>query len=149
MSPDIIIPTDGSECAEKAFDVGFGLAEKLGATVHAVAVGNVKLAEISSIGGGGPRTKEDVTEIAAEWADDLVEAAEARGLEATAVVRTGDPAAEIAAYAADLDAEMIVMGTAGRSGFKRRILGSVADEVLRTAPVPVLTVRPDGQVDAA
>ncbi|WP_121740914.1 universal stress protein [Natronorubrum halophilum] len=149
MENTIIIPTDGSEYAEKAAETGFGLAEKLDATVHALAVGNVNLAEISSTGGAPPRTTDDVTEIAARWADELVQKAAARGLEAKAVVRTGVPAEEIADYAAELDADMIVIGTAGRTGLEKRILGSVTDTVVRTAPVPVVTVRPDGSVDAA
>ncbi|WP_137288474.1 universal stress protein [Natronorubrum halophilum] len=149
MGNTVIIPTDGSEYAEKAAETGFELAEKLDVTVHALAVGNVNLAEISSIGGAPPRTTEDVTEIAARWADDLAENAAEYGLEAKAVVRTGVPAEEIADYAAELDADMIVIGTAGRTGLEKRILGSVTDTVVRTAPVPVVTVRPDGSVDAA
>lgn len=148
MANSIIIPTDGSEYAKKATEVGFDLAHKLDATVHALAVGDVNLAEVSSIG-IPPRSKEDVTDVAAEWADELVEAAQTAGLEAEAVVRTGIPAAEIADYATELEPEMIVMGTAGRSGFERQILGSVTDKVVRTAPVPVVTVRPDGRTDAA
>lgn len=149
MTNSIVIPTDGSEYAENAAEVGFDLAERLEATVHVLAVGDVNLAEISSIGGAPIRSKEDVTEIAAEWAEELAATARAAGLEAKSVVRTGVPATEIADYATELDADMIVIGTAGRSGLERRILGSVTDKVVRTAPVPVVTVRPDGSVDAA
>lgn len=87
--------------------------------------------------------------MATGWAVDLADEAEARGLEAETVVRTGVPAEEIADYAAELDADMIVIGTAGRTGLERRIVGSVTDKVVRTAPVPVVTVRPDGSIDAA
>ncbi|WP_254765047.1 universal stress protein [Natrinema marinum] len=149
MPNSILIPTDGSEYAENASEVGFDLAERMGATVHALAVGDVNLTEVSSVGGGPPRTKDDVTKIAAKWADELTASAEARGLEAEAVVRSGTPADEIVEYATEIDADMIVIGTAGRSGFERRILGSVTDKVVRTAPLPVVTVRPDGSVDAA
>jgi nucleotide-binding universal stress UspA family protein len=149
MTNSIIIPTDGSEYAEKASGVGFDFAEKIGATVHALAVADENLAEISAVGGSPPRTKDDVTELATEWATDLADAAEERGLEVEPVVRTGVPAAEIVDYAGELDADMIVIGTAGRTGLERRILGSVTDQVVRTAPVPVVTVRPDGTVDAA
>lgn len=90
-----------------------------------------------------------MTEIAAEWATRLAAAAEQEGLNAETVVRTGTPAAEIADYAAALDPDLIVIGTAGRTGLERRIVGSVTDRVVRTAPVPVVTVWPDGEVDAA
>ncbi|WP_049890777.1 universal stress protein [Natrinema versiforme] len=149
MANSIIIPTDGSEYAEKASKVGFDFAEKIDATVHALAVGDVNQTERSAVGGGPPQTVDDVTELAETWAADLAAAAEERGLEATTVVRSGHPAEEITDYAAALDADMIVIGTAGRSGLERRVLGSVTDKVVRTAPVPVVTVRSDGSIDAA
>lgn len=52
------------------------------------------------------------------------------------------PAVAVAQLANDLDAEMIVVGTHGRQGFKRLLLGSVAEAVVRLAHVPVLVVRP-------
>lgn len=149
MSNSIIIPTDGSEYAETAAAVGFDLAEKIDATVHVLSVADVTRTEVSSVGGSPPRTADDMTELATEWADALATDAETRGLEAETVVRTGQPAEEITEYAAALDADMIVIGTAGRTGLERRVLGSVTDTVVRTAPVPVVTVRPDGSVDAA
>ncbi|MCU4973883.1 universal stress protein [Halobacteria archaeon AArc-m2/3/4] len=149
MGNTIIIPTDGSEYAENAAEVGFEIAEKMGATVHILAVGDTKLTHLSSVGGPPPKTKEDLVDVATEWATDLADAAEADGLEAEVVVRSGTPAKEIADYAAEIDADMIVMGTAGRSGFERMVVGSVTNKVVQTAPVPVLTVRPDGTVDAA
>lgn len=149
MSNITIIPTDGSEYADNAAEVGFDLAAKTGASVHALSVGDVSLTHRSSIGAGPGKTAEDVTEIAAEWAQELADDARSRGLDAEAVVRTGVPAEEIADYAAETDATMVVMGTAGRSGFERRLVGSTTDKVVRTAPVPVVTVRPDGEIDAA
>jgi nucleotide-binding universal stress UspA family protein len=53
----------------------------------------------------------------------------------------GDPATVIAETAAEIDADLVVMGTHGRTGFTRFIMGSVAEEVLRKATCPVLTVR--------
>lgn len=149
MGDVVIIPTDGSKHAENAADVGFDLAAKTGATVHALSVGDTSLTHRSSIGAGPGKTSEEVTEIAAGWAKELAEAARSAGLDAEAVVRTGIPAEEIAEYAAETDASMVVIGTAGRSGFERRLVGSTTDKVVGTAPVPVVTVRPDGAVDAA
>lgn len=122
MSNSVIIPTNGSECAEKAAETGFELVGKLDATVHAHSVSDENLAEISSVGTAPPRSTEDVAEMAAEWAADLAAKAEAHGLEAETVVRTG---------------------------LERRTIGSVTDRVVRTAPVPVVTVRPDGSIDTA
>lgn len=64
------------------------------------------------------------------------------GLEAAADLREGNPASEIVQVAGELPADLIVMGTHGRGGFRRLVLGSVAETVLRTAPCPVLTVPP-------
>lgn len=64
------------------------------------------------------------------------------GIPVRTVTRAGDPAKEILEQARDIPvpADLIVMGSHGRSGFERWVLGSVADEVVRTAPCPVLTV---------
>jgi nucleotide-binding universal stress UspA family protein len=145
----IIIPTDGSEHSETAAEFGFDIAEKIGADVHALSVGDTSRTHRSSIGGPPPKTEEDVTGLATERAYDLAASAESHGLDAEPVVRTGTPAEEIAEYAGEIDAEMIVIGTAGHGGFERTVLGSVTDKVVRTAPVPVITVRPDGTIDAA
>lgn len=63
-------------------------------------------------------------------------------------VKIGDPAIEILELAREGHCDLIVMGTHGRSGFRRVIAGSVAEEVLRSAPCPVLTVRGDATMPA-
>jgi nucleotide-binding universal stress UspA family protein len=67
----------------------------------------------------------------------------AEGVSARGLVKTGVPWREIVQAAADEHADMIVMGTQGRTGLDRLLLGSVAERVVRGAPCPVLTVRPD------
>lgn len=64
------------------------------------------------------------------------------GLHAAADLREGKPASEIVQVAGELPADLVVMGTHGRGGFRRLVLGSVAETVLKTAPCPVLTVPP-------
>jgi nucleotide-binding universal stress UspA family protein len=73
----------------------------------------------------------------AEWAD----AARAEGATVRVAMRTGVPYREILAGAADEGAALIVMGTRGRGGLDRALLGSVADRVVRLAACPVLTLR--------
>lgn len=90
-----------------------------------------------------------MTGIATGWAEELADAARSKGHKTEVVVRTGIPTEEIAEYAGKTDADMVVMRTAGRSGFERRLVGSTTDKVVRMAPVPVVTVRPDGAIDAA
>jgi nucleotide-binding universal stress UspA family protein len=64
----------------------------------------------------------------------------AEGVPADPAVRAGDPAHEIVAEAADRGADLIAMATHGRSGLTRAFLGSVAERVVATSPVPVLLV---------
>ena len=56
-------------------------------------------------------------------------------------LRSGEPAAEMNSMAAEVSADMIIIGTHGRSGIKHLLMGSVAESILRTADVPVLSVR--------
>lgn len=62
-----------------------------------------------------------------------------------AVVRFGEPAEEIVAYAEETNVDLIAMATHGRTGLKRLMLGSVAERVLLSSPVPLLLVRPFAQ----
>jgi nucleotide-binding universal stress UspA family protein len=59
----------------------------------------------------------------------------------TAAVREGRPSAVISEYAREHDADVVATGTRGRHGENRFLIGSVAERVVRTCPVPVLTVR--------
>ena len=72
-----------------------------------------------------------------KWAD----AAREKGISVRTLVRTGSPYQEIVDLATDERADLVAMGTHGRSGVSRLLLGSVADRVIRLAPCPVLTVR--------
>ncbi len=58
------------------------------------------------------------------------------------IVLSGDPATAVLRAADEFGADLIILGTHGRTGVKRLLLGSVAEKVLRESPVPVLTVRP-------
>lgn len=62
-------------------------------------------------------------------------------------VTTGHPAERIVSLAASIDADVIVLGTHGRTGLKRIVLGSVAEEVVRRAPCTVLVIRPPDFLD--
>ena len=102
-------------------------------------------ASLYSEGPFAGRRVRDVYREAAEWAGRHLDAFSARarsaGLDVRAEVCSGVPHREIVARARALRADLIVMGTQGRGGLERSLLGSVADRVVRTAPCPVLTVR--------
>lgn len=80
------------------------------------------------------------------WAEETlgarIAALEASGLKARAVLRIGVPHEQIVAAAEEESPDILVMGTHGRSGLNRLLMGSVAERVVRMARCPVLTVRP-------
>jgi universal stress protein A len=71
-----------------------------------------------------------------------VEAATRRGLAARYLLRTGSAAEEVVRVATDEAADLVVVGTHGRTGVDRLLVGSVAERIVRLAPCPVLTVKP-------
>lgn len=140
----IVCATDFSEPAEAAEARAIALARSLGADVLFVHV-----AVEAPLYGEGPFTMHDATavfETQRRWAEKelagRVATATARGVVGRAVVKVGVPVDEITQIAADEKADMIVIGTHGRSGLGRLLLGSVAERVVRMAPCPVLTVGP-------
>jgi len=139
----ILVPTDFSAGSERAWAIARQLAERLGAELILFHV--VVEAPLFS---EGPFTMEHARSVfskAREWADttlgEWTAAATASGLRARSIVGTGAPTKEIIATAGLEHADLIVMGTQGRGGLDRALLGSVAERVLRLAPCPVLTVR--------
>lgn len=136
----IVVPTDGSEHAAVALDRGIELAARSDATLHALSV-----VDVSPIG-LDPEVDLRVDRLEAgaqRVVDDARARAEDRGVDVVTSTSFGSIHRGIASYAQEQDADLLVMGTHGRSGLDRFLLGSVTERVLRTAPTPVLTVRAD------
>ena len=140
MEPEfdqIVIATDGSESVRRAVSVALDLADRFDATVHALYV--VDEGEVAS---SPERVREEMRDALDEsGAAALETVANATDRPVTTAVREGRPATVIREYAIDHDADMVAMGTRGRHGENRFLIGSVAERVVRTCPVPVLTVR--------
>lgn len=139
----IVVPTDFSESAEDAW----GLAQRLATTSGAELVLVHVLVE-TPLFDEGPFTMDRVRNVydaARKWGQQSLDAwvaqAHARGIKARGVLRTGVPHREVVDLVADERADLVVIGTHGRGGLERALLGSVADRVVRLAPCPVLTVR--------
>lgn len=139
MYQELLLATDGSDGARKATDHAIELASQLGASLHIVSVSE-----------DGPHSSEkrdqmrtDLEEEATMAIERAEEAAAGRGLEITTTVGHGVPQDEIVRIAEGTGADAIVMGTVGRTGLDHVLVGSVAEEVVRNAPVPVVTVRED------
>lgn len=136
----VLVPTDGSKPAEMAAHRAFALAESLDATVHLLSVVDTRLTEHTTARGGKSRVEKRLREQARERVVALEETAADYNVAVVADIRDGVPATEIVEYAREHDIDSIVMGTYGRGDFERFAVGSVADSVVRTAPMPVVTV---------
>jgi len=139
----IVVPTDFSACSERAWAVARRLAGPLGAELILFHV--VVEAPLYSEGPVTMQHARNVFSAAREWANttlgEWVAGATASGLRARSIAGTGTPYKEIIATAALEHADLIVMGTQGRGGLDRALLGSVAERIIRLGPCPVLTVR--------
>ncbi|QZX99181.1 universal stress protein [Halobaculum rubrum] len=136
---DILVPTDGSPGAAPAVEHGLSLASALDATVHALSVvdtaslGFDVRSAVSAEAGEGAAT---------DAVDDVAAQAESYGVgEVVRHLRRGNPVAEILDTVDGEDIDAVVMGTVGRRGTDRVLLGGVAEKTVRSAPVPVITVR--------
>jgi nucleotide-binding universal stress UspA family protein len=141
----ILIATDGSEQNKKAVTHAIELAKLSRAELHAVYVMDIKtdygpksyLSTDLSAEGLRNFLRHEGDE-AVKYVEDL---ATKEGLDVKKWIVEGHPAEEILKLANEQSFDMIVMGTLGRSGIEKFLLGSVADKVIRHSRIPVLTVR--------
>ena len=138
MYDRILLPTDGSDASSRAVEQAVGLARETSADLHVLFV----LEDIPY----APEMMDDAVEgqlreIGEAAIEEIEERAEAAGVDLVTEMREGVPHETILEYAEEADVDAIVMGTHGRSGLDRYLLGSVTERVVRSAEVPVLTVR--------
>jgi len=150
MYKNILIATDGSEVAGRGLDHGLALAKALGAKVTIVTVTEnwsaLEMAEEARRLGTPKNVIQDYESAMAKGAKSVLDAANAvatkQGIAAATIhVPDQPPATGIVATAEKLGNDLIVMGSHGRRGLGRLILGSQANEVVTTSRVPVLVVR--------
>ena len=167
MYDNILYPTDGSAGSEAAAAHVRELASAFDATVHVLHVvdtpegglgtsgavtddENQGLSGQSPEGGyigghGDPPDTDDIEPRLAEYVTELTERSSESfdGIDLLTAVRHGDPHTAILEYAEENGVDLVVMGTHGRTGVERYLLGSVAEKVVRMADAPVVTVRAD------
>ncbi|SER87242.1 universal stress protein [Natrinema salaciae] len=134
----VLVPTDGSDHARTALELGVEIAAETGATLHLLSVVDATRYGIDAESDALLDRLEENTTRALE---STAENAALDGVEVRPAVTVGSVHSAIAAYAETEDIELLVMGTHGRSDSDRAYLGSVTERVLRAAPAPVLTVR--------
>ncbi len=141
----ICCPIDFSDASRAAMEVAADLARRFGADLvllHAYPIPGYTFPDGSVV--ASPKMMQDLADQAQkhleEWRVDAEKLVGAPRV--TAEKAIGEPAAEILEAAKDARADLIVMGTHGRTGLEHALMGSIAERVVRRAPCPVLTVRP-------
>ena len=137
----ILIATDGSASAREAIEFGLELAEKHAAEVTFVTVCPVLDRSFADGIGVPAAVPHQIDELDRKPLEDALAFAAERDIDAEAELLAGLPADEIVAYADDLDADLIVLGSRGRGALATALLGSVSRSVLHEARRPVLVVR--------
>jgi len=141
----VLVPVDGSEASTRASEHGLALASALDASVDVLSA-----VDTSGLGPDvrGELASEQGRAAARDAVRSVAKTASDHGVDDVhTAVEEGRPGDVISAYVDDHAVDAVVMGTTGRTGLDRVLLGSVAEETVRTAPVPVVTVR-DGENEA-
>jgi len=169
MYDNILYPTDGSNGADAAMNHARGLASAYDSTVHLLFVVDAEHVESGMMlredatdeervtgmmkrdeetaGEGHMSRHSDMSSILEKRGEYITEEIASRlaeeGITTATAVKHGDPPQVITEYAEDNDIDLITMGTHGRRGIERRLIGSVTENVVRTSTVPVMTARVD------
>ena len=137
----ILVPTDLSEGAEQALEYACELGGLLGSQIHLLNVISIPALGVPELGVALTASMIDDLVVGNQNAIDQLARTRCTAEVGQVMVRTGDARDVINQTAKELGADLIVMGTHGRRGLSRALLGSVAENVVRTAPCAVLTVR--------
>jgi len=137
MYDTILVPTDGSDQSEVALDHAVDMAQRHGSEVHLLYVADTTRDSLTTQGGRVVDALEREGERIVSEALDRIGA----GVDTVDAVLTGDPVETILDYADSVDAGVVIMGTQGRRGLDRYLLGSTTERVVRLSSIPVLTLR--------
>jgi nucleotide-binding universal stress UspA family protein len=144
----ILVPTDFSDNAKSALQYGAALAEKFASEIHLLHVYQDATASFVPEPGFAFAPPDNFMQELREGAINslavLAKSDVLKGRKVVTLVRQGPPFVEIVRYAREELIDLIVISTHGRTGLKHVLIGSVAEQVVRKAGCPVLTVRPKG-----
>lgn len=142
----ILLPADFSGAASVAIRYGRELAVRFGAEVHLLHVLEPHISLIPNFGMGFdlPQYRSGSRSLAEQSLSALLHGETGAGLQIIRAVVEGSPKVEIVRYARKQEIDLIVLSTHGLTGLAHVLMGSVAENVVRTASCPVLTVRSEG-----
>jgi nucleotide-binding universal stress UspA family protein len=145
LAGTILVATDFGEHAERATQYAVELARRLEARVCLVHAYTLPILGPPSLSGSYlGALAEQLEKDARRELDAALERHKTPGVHLSGLVKQSDPRQAVIEAARDLDADLVVLGTHGRHGLKRVVMGSVAEFVVRHAPCPVLAVRQKG-----
>jgi len=137
----LLVPVDFTETSDRALEYAVEFAKKFDAKVtilHAYQIPVYGFPDAVYV--TSAELAAQISNAAQQRLDALVDAQKTAGIEVNAVLRDGVPWEEINKVAEEISADLIIIGTHGRRGLARAILGSVAENVIRTSTRPVLVI---------
>ncbi|RLM59463.1 universal stress protein [Halobellus sp. Atlit-31R] len=141
MYDRILLPTDGSDCADLAVEHAIDLAAQYDAELHVLSVVDARDVSHSAPAISPEQVEQTLRERAEAVVEEVAERAADADVPVVTAIEPGIPDDVVVDYAADHDCDLVVMGTHGRTGLERYLLGSVTERTVRRSDVPVLTVR--------
>ena len=142
MFEDILLPTDGSKGVGRARDCAINFAQKCGSRVHVLFVAETVFQRSWFSYDVSDEAKEKILEAGKKVVEKTCEELQRHSVKRVErQVKEGHPAETILGYAKEVGIDLIVMGTRGRRGLERALMGSVTREVVNLSQVPVLVVR--------
>lgn len=137
----IMVPTDFSACAQQAVDYGLRLAKQLDARLYLMHAWTMPYASWGDQTQRQPTAPPKLSAPARAALDASLADARRQLSQVEALYYVGDPVPTILTAAVDIEADMIVIATRGRTGLTRIFGGSVTEAVMRQAPCPVIAIR--------
>ncbi|MFB6167218.1 MAG: universal stress protein [Haloferacaceae archaeon] len=137
---DILLPTRGGDGSELAVDHAVSIAARFDATLHVIYVVDVRSQAAKH---DTYELGELVDELRTAVTDAVTDRADEAGIDTRVAIQQGTPHSAIQRYADDHGVDLIIMGTHGRGRVEQFLLGSITERTIRTADVPVVTVRLD------
>jgi len=146
MYEKVLLPVDGSEVSNHAAEEGFKLARILGSEITLLYVIDMAITTMPEAELGLANyevLRNSFKEQGDKVLGTLAASGKAKGVKVVTVIAEGDVHDEIIKHAEQRKSDLIIMGTHGRRGLNRLLLGSVAESVARRAHCPVLLIRPE------
>ena len=136
----VLVGTDFSEPAARAVERAVDVAMRYGARLHVVHVWEVPIMAGASIASPSIDWITPIENAARAQLDEIVEGLRAGGVDVASTLCSGVAWDRIVGLVEPVGADLVVVGTHGRTGIRRAFMGSIAERVVRLSPVPVLTV---------